>query len=160
MKRLRLLHSVTEVSIRATLALANAYLESASGAERAEARKTGLIEQAREGIDAETRARQALRERIAEQAAQAGKQVADLTAETCAQKRVNDAVSAGSLASAKAQQVMQVEQALRPLLTAQALAEGEAKETLTRIIERMREAYGRLFVGNCSGPIAFRFQAA
>jgi len=42
--------------------------------------------------------------------------------------------------------VMQVEQALRPLLTAQALAEGEAKETLTRIIERMREAYGRLFV--------------
>jgi hypothetical protein len=138
--------SVTEVSIRSTLALANAYLESASAAERAEARKTGLIDQAREGIDAEARARQALRERIAEQAAQAGKQVADLTAEASAQKRVNDAVAAGSLASAKAQQVMQVEQALRPLLTAQALAEGEAKETLTRIIERMREAYGRLFV--------------
>lgn len=138
--------NVTEVSIRSTLALANAYLESAAAAERAEARKTGLIEQAREGIDAEARARQALRERIAEQAATAARQVADLTAETSAQKRVNDAVAAGSLASAKAQQVMQVEQALRPLLTAQALAEGEAKETLTRIIERMREAYGRLFV--------------
>lgn len=41
---------------------------------------------------------------------------------------------------------MQVEQALRPLLIAQALAEGEARETLTRIIDQMREAYGRLFV--------------
>lgn len=138
--------SVTEISIRATLALANAYLESAAAAERAEARKTGLIEQAGEGIDAEARFAQALRERIAEQAATAARQVADLTAEASAQKRVNDVVAAGSLASAKAQQVMQVEKALRPLLTAQALAEGEAKETLTRIIERMREAYGRLFV--------------
>jgi hypothetical protein len=136
--------SVTEVSIRSTLALANAYLESAAAAERAEARKTGLIDQAREGIDAEARARQVLRERIAEQAAQAAKQVADLIAEATAQKRVNDSVADGALASAKASQVMQVEQALRPLLTAQALAEGDAKETLTRIIERMREAYGRL----------------
>jgi hypothetical protein len=139
-------NSATEISIRATLALASAYLESAEAAEHAEARKIGLIEQAREGIDAEARARQALRERIAEQAAQAGKQIADLTAEASAQKRVNDAVAAGTLASAKAQQAMQVEQALRPLLIAQALAEGEAKETLTRIIDRMREAYGRLFV--------------
>jgi hypothetical protein len=97
-----------------------------------------------EGIDAEARARQALRERIAEQAAHAGKQVADLTAEASAQKRVNDAVAAGSLASAKAQQVMQIEQALRPLLTAQALAEGEAKEKLGRIIDRTREAYEQL----------------
>lgn len=139
-------NSATEISIRATLALASAYLESAEAAERAEARKTGLIEQAREGIDAEARARQALRERIAEQAAQASKQVADLTAEASAQKLVNNAVAAGTLASAKAQQAMQVEQALRPLLIAQALAEGEARETLTRIIDRMREAYGRLFV--------------
>src|SRR5581483_5832759 len=39
---------------------------------------------------------------------------------------------------------MQVEQALRPLLVAQSLAEGEAKATLTRIIDALRGAYGRL----------------
>ena len=47
------------------------------------------------------------------------------------QGNVNDAVATGSLASAKAQQVMQVEQALRPLLTAQALAEGDPYKGLS-----------------------------
>jgi hypothetical protein len=39
---------------------------------------------------------------------------------------------------------MQVEQALRPLLVAQSLAEGDAKVTLTRIIDALRGAYSRL----------------
>lgn len=143
--------SATEVSIRATLGLAEAYLQGAEAAERAEARRQGLLEQAREGIDAETRARAALRERIAETAVQAAKQVADLGQQADAQKRVNDFIAAGAVASSQAQQAMQVEQALRPLLTAQALAEGDAKETLTRIIERLREAYGRLFAEEARG---------
>ncbi len=138
-------NSAAEASIRATLALADAYLQSGEAAERTEARRQALVEQAREGIDAEARARQALRERIAETAAQAAKQVGDLASQAGAQKRVNDLVASGALVSSEAQQAMQVEQALRPLLTAQALAEGDARETLTRVIERLREAYGRLF---------------
>jgi hypothetical protein len=39
---------------------------------------------------------------------------------------------------------MQVEQALRPLIIAQALAEGEARTTLARIIDHLRGAYARL----------------
>jgi hypothetical protein len=39
---------------------------------------------------------------------------------------------------------MQVEQALRPLIVAQTLAEGEAKTTLARIIDALRGAYTRL----------------
>lgn len=143
--------SATEVSIRATLSLAEAYLESGEAAERAEARRQGLVDQAREGIDAEARARQALRERIAEAAAQAAKQVADLTNQAGAQKRVNDLVASGALVSSQARESLQVEQALRPLLTAQALAQGEAKETLTRIIERLREAYTQLFAEESRG---------
>ena len=61
-----------------------------------------------------------------------------------AQGRANQAVAAGALVSSAAREAMQVEQALRPLLTAQALAEGEARETLTRVIDRLRDAYGRL----------------
>jgi hypothetical protein len=39
---------------------------------------------------------------------------------------------------------MVVEQALRPLIVAEALAEGDAKETLARIIDALRGAYARL----------------
>jgi hypothetical protein len=137
-------NSATELSIRTTLSLAEAYLQNAEAAERAEARRQGLLEQAREGIDADTRARQVLRERVAEAATQAAKQVADLAQQGDAQKRVNDMVASGALVSAQARETMQVEQALRPLLTAQAIAEGDAKETLARIIERLRQAYGQL----------------
>lgn len=138
------LTSATEVSIRATLGLAEAYLQGAEAAERAEARRLALVEAAREGIDAEARARQALRERVAEAAVQGAKQVADLGSQADAHRRVNEAVSRGAIAASQAGQAMQVEQALRPLLTAQALAEGEARDALARIIDRLREAYGRL----------------
>ena len=141
---LRSQSNVTEVTIRATLALARAYLEGATAAETAEARRQGLIDQARDGIDAEARARQALRERIAETAATAAKQVQDLGLEADARRRVNDLIASGTITSSRAQQQLQLEQALRPLITAQALAEGDARATLTQIIERLREAYGRL----------------
>jgi hypothetical protein len=39
---------------------------------------------------------------------------------------------------------MQVEQALRPLIVAQSLAEGDAKATLGRVIDALRGAYARL----------------
>jgi hypothetical protein len=138
------LTSATEVSIRATLGLAEAYLQSAESAERAEARRTALVEAAREGIEVEARARQALRERVAEAAASGAKQVADLGSQADAQRRVNEAAARGAIVSSQAQQALQVEQALRPLLTAQALAEGEARDALARVIDRLREAYGRL----------------
>jgi hypothetical protein len=39
---------------------------------------------------------------------------------------------------------MAVEQALRPLIVAEALAEGDAKETLARVVDALRGAYARL----------------
>ncbi len=136
--------SATDISIRATLSLAEAYLESTEAAARAEARRQGLVDQAREGVNAETRARQALRERIAEQAVEAARQVSELGRQTDGQRRLNEAIASGAISSQRAQQIMQVEQALRPLITAQTLAEGEAKEKLGRIIDRTREAYEQL----------------
>lgn len=142
-----------EAAIRATLALARAHLDGADAAERAEARRQGLVEQARSGIDAEVRARQALRERIAEQTADGARQAAELARQGEAQRRVNDAIASGTIVAARAQQALQVEQALRPLITAHTLAEGEAKEVLTRVLERMREAYARLFQEQARGEV-------
>ncbi|ARP98199.1 phage tail tape measure protein [Pseudorhodoplanes sinuspersici] len=135
---------VVEVNTRATLGLADAWLKGAAAAQQAEARRRALTEAVQNGVDVETRARELLREQIAEQAAQSAKSATDLTAEAAAQRRLNDAVAAGTISSEQAQRLMQVEQALRPLIIAQALAEGDAKTTLARVIDALRGAYSRL----------------
>jgi hypothetical protein len=129
---------------RASLEVANAYLQGAAAAQQAEAKRKALTEAIRNGVDVETRMRQILADEIAQTAAQSAKSVADTAAQADAQKRLNDAIAAGSLTIEQARRQMQVEQALRPLLVTQSLAEGEAKATLTRIIDALRGAYGRL----------------
>ena len=135
---------VVEVNTRATLGLADAWLKGAAAAQQAEVRRKALTEAVQNGVDVETRARELLREQIAEQAAQSAKSATDLAAEAAAQRRLNDAVAAGTISSEQAQRLMQVEQALRPLIIAQALAEGDAKGTLARVIDALRGAYARL----------------
>ena len=135
---------VVEVNTRATLGLADAWLKGAAAAQQAEVRRKALTEAVQNGVDVETRARELLREQIAEQAAQSAKSATDLTAEAAAQRKLNDAVAAGTISTEQAQRLMQVEQALRPLIIAQALAEGDAKGTLARVIDALRGAYARL----------------
>jgi hypothetical protein len=143
-------HAIAEQSLaltvntRASLDVANAYLTGAAAAQEAEAKRKALTEAIRNGVDVEMRMRQILADEIAQTAAQSAKSVADTAAQAAAQKRLNDAIAAGSLTIEQARRQMQVEQALRPLLVAQSLAEGEAKATLTRIIDALRAAYGRL----------------
>jgi hypothetical protein len=121
--------------------LADAWLKGAAAAQQAEVRRKALTEAVQNGVDVETRARELLREQIAEQAAQSAKSATDLTAEAAAQRRLNDAVAAGTISTEQAQRLMQVEQALRPLIIAQSLAEGDAKTTLARVIDALRGAY-------------------
>jgi hypothetical protein len=135
---------VVDVNTRATLGLADAWLKGAAAAQQAEVRRKALTEAVQNGVDVETRARELLREQIAEQAAQSAKSATDLTAEAAAQRRLNDAVAAGTISTEQAQRLMQVEQALRPLIIAQALAEGDAKTTLARVVDALRGAYSRL----------------
>jgi hypothetical protein len=104
-------------------------------------RHKALTEAVQNGVDVETRARELLREQIAEQAVQSAKSATDLTAEAAVQRRLNDAVAAGTISTEQAQRLMQVEQVLRPLIIAQALAEGDAKGTLARVIDALRGAY-------------------
>jgi hypothetical protein len=133
-----------DVNTRATLAVADAWLKGAAAAAEAEARRKALTEAIKNGADVELRTRELLQDQIAEQASQSAKSAADLDAQAAAQRRVNDAVAAGLLSSEQARRAIQTEQALRPLIVAEALAEGDAKETLTRVIDALRGAYGRL----------------
>jgi phage-related minor tail protein len=135
---------LAETNTKATLALADAWLKGGAAAQSAEVRRKALTEAVQNGVNVETRARELLREQIAEQAAQSAKSVYDLGAEADAQRRLNDAVLTGRLSTEQAQRQLQVEQTLRPLLVAQSLAEGDAKVTLARIIDQLRGAYARL----------------
>ena len=143
-------HAIAEQSLtltvnaRASLEVANAYLKGAAAAQEAEARQKALTEAIRNGVDVETRMRQILAEEIAQTAAQSAKSADDLGAQAAAQKRLNDAIASGAITIEQARRQMQVEQALRPLLVAQSLAEGDAKTTLTRVIDALRGAYGLL----------------
>ena len=128
----------------AALGVAEGWLKGAEAASVMEARRKALTESIRDGVDVETRAARILQESIAEEALTAAKSANDLTTQADAQKRLNDQVAAGAISSEQARNRLQVEQALRPLLTAEALAEGEAKATLTRVIEALSGAYAHL----------------
>lgn len=143
-------HAIAEQSLaltvnaRASLDVANAYLKGAAAAQEAEAKRKALTEAIRNGVDVEMRMRQILADEIAQTAAQSAKSASDLAAQADAQRRLNNAIASGTLTVEQARRQMQIEQALRPLLVAQSLAEGDAKATLTRIIDALRGAYGRL----------------
>lgn len=132
------------VNARASLDVANAYLQGAAAAQQAEAKRKALTEAIRNGVDVETRMREILRDEIAQTAAQSAKSVSDLGAQAAAQRRLNDAIASGSMTLEQARRQMQVEQSIRPLLVAQSLAEGDAKATLMRVIDALRAAYGKL----------------
>lgn len=132
------------VNTRASLDVADAYLKGADAAQLAEVRRKALTESVRNGVDVQTRMNELLRDEIAQTAVQGAKSASDVSAQADAQRRLNDAVASGALTSEQAQRQMQAEQALRPLIVALSLAEGDAKVTLTRIIDALRGAYSRL----------------
>jgi hypothetical protein len=133
--------AVLDANARSALNSANAYLQGASAGMIADAQAKALTDSIKKGSDEQLRARQMLQDAIADQARDGARQVVQLDAQADAQKTANDAVVSGSMTAAQAREQMQTELALRPLLIAQALAEGDAKTALTAIINRLRQAY-------------------
>lgn len=129
-----------EASAKGALALAEAYLKSGEAAVRAEAQREGATDAIRSGAEAEAQVRRQLNLDISEGAAQGAKAVAGMREETSARATINDGVSTGAIAVADMNRALSDEAALRPLLKLQALAQGEALTTLTKVIEAYRKA--------------------
>ena len=111
-----------------------------------EARRVRL-ELADQEISSEQLAADATRARnrvIEETIGAAQNQVQDMQAELEARIRLNSMVASGAVTTEDANRMLQEELALRPLIAAAAVAEGEAKERLNRTIEDMRSAYAGL----------------
>ncbi len=127
-----------DTNIAALSALADAYLESGSAALVAEARANAAGQAIKKQGDVEAYVAREMRKLVAERTVEGAKLVAGLSAQTSAQKAVNDAVSAGTMPASDAVQAMQNEAQLRPLIAAQAVAEGKAKDALANVIARLR----------------------
>jgi murein DD-endopeptidase MepM/ murein hydrolase activator NlpD len=129
-----------EASTSGALALAEAYLKSGAAAVLAEAQREGATDAIRSGAEAEAQVRRQLNLDVAEGAAQGAKAVAGMREETSARAAINDGVSSGAIALADMNRVLGEEAALRPLLKLQAVAQGDALTTLTKVIEAYRKA--------------------
>ncbi len=129
-----------KTNTQSNLDLAGAYLQSGDAAFAAEARRQGLNAAIKSGINLGD---DFLRQMVSDQTVAGAKALSQLTAELSARTRLNDEVASGALTYAQAGRQLQIELALRPLLIARALAEGEAKEKLTQIIDEYSDALRR-----------------
>ncbi|MET1112048.1 MAG: hypothetical protein ABWX67_11035, partial [Allosphingosinicella sp.] len=149
-----------EASAKGALALAEAYLTSGEAAVRAEAQREGATDAIRKGAEAEAQVRRQLNLDVAEGAAQGAKAVAQMRGETDARRAVNDGVSSGAIAVADMNRVLGEEAVLRPLLKLQALAQGDALATLTKVIDAYRKALADAHAEEARGEALAAIDAA
>ena len=131
-----------EVSARAALDVADAYLKSSAAGVTAEARRKALTDATRRGIDVDAQVRRQMAVNVAEGIADGAKSVAQLRDETTARQDVLEKVAAGTLSVDSMNEALADEAALRPLLKLQALAQGDALAALTKVIDAYRAALG------------------
>lgn len=127
------------VNAAGALKVAEAYGVSDAAALKAEATRKAVTAATQKGISVEEETRRQLALTIAQDAEAGAKRAAQARAEADASKAMNDRI-AGGMAPSEAQRMMKEELAMRPLLVAQAAAEGHAKEVLTDVIKRLTVA--------------------
>jgi hypothetical protein len=129
-----------QVSARAALDVADAYLKSSAAGMTAEARRKALTDATKRGIDVDAQVSRQQAIQVAEGAATGARTVAQLREETAARAAANDNVAAGKIAAAALNQTLSEEAALRPLLALRAVAQGDALTRLTAVIDAYRDA--------------------
>jgi hypothetical protein len=132
-----------EENIRLSIELANAYLQGGEAAIRAEAMRKGAVDATRRGIDVEAQIRRQLNLDIAKGVVEGAKAVSVMRDEASARERVNEQMSLNTLGWRDLDQALEREAALRPLLTLQSVAQGEALAALNRVIDAQTEAMER-----------------
>lgn len=143
-----------DLNTSSTLAVAAATLQSAEAAELATARREALNAVLDAGGDAEARTRANLAAQVAAEAEQGARAVIEIGAEADAREALNRAVADGSLTLEEANNKAALDATLRPLIIARDNAEGEAKALLTRIIDELTAAQGRLDAARANGAAA------
>ena len=132
-----------DVAAKASLSLADAYLDSGAAALKAEAYRKAATDATKKGIDIDAQAARQLNLMVAEQVANTAKTIRSSEDETAARKQVLAAVEAGTIPARDMETQLTRENALRPLLALQTIAHGAALTKLTAEIERYKQAMGQ-----------------
>ncbi|WP_200475100.1 phage tail length tape measure family protein [Azospirillum argentinense] len=128
------------INTRESLKTADAYLQSAAAGERAKAMQQARLDSLTSGIDAETRYRQILAERGAQQAASGAAEVAATRDAVAARQRIADAALVGVEAQRKAELAETIRQATLAETIVLENAQGATADALRRIIEAKTQA--------------------
>ncbi len=129
----------TDTQTTNLLKLADAYLSADANALKLEVTARAMSEGIKKRADIDAYVARQLSLEVAKRAADGAKEVSTLRDQTAVRKDLNDQVQAGLITSEEANRLMQDEAALRPLIAAQAIAEGEAKAKLGKIIAELRD---------------------
>ncbi|MFV3126125.1 phage tail length tape measure family protein [Niveispirillum sp. KHB5.9] len=132
--------AATRLATRGQVDLTNARLQGAEAAMRVEAANAAAAEAATSPIDAQARARQLLADAVARTSAEGAGAVAAAEAEAAAQERLAAAAGGTADVKARAELANKIDLATAPLRVAMALAEGDAKDQLRQVIERLTGA--------------------
>lgn len=130
-----------EVSAAAALDVADAYLKSSAAGVIAEAQRKASTDATRKGIDVDAQMRRQLNLSISDGVASATKTIAALRDETAARTVANDNVAAGTMTVEQMNQALSDETALRPLLAAATIAQGQGMTAAYDSIMRAVTAY-------------------
>jgi hypothetical protein len=132
-----------EVSAKAAIGVADAYLQSSDAGTVAEARRKAATDATRKGIDVDEQARRQLALAAAEQVMNAAKSVASMNDEATARENVVKQVQDGTVAADDMDLALQKENALRPLLAARTRLQGDALVELNKVIDATTAAIDR-----------------
>jgi len=124
----------------AALAAGDAFLTSAAAGEDAEARQKAVTDATKNGTSATEQYARQQALNVANAIRDGDKQTAQLRDETGARERVLGAVSAGTLSVAGMNNALSDEAKLRPLIVAQAQAQGVAVDAATRAVKAHTDA--------------------
>jgi hypothetical protein len=132
-----------EALIAGLYGLAAAYRESDAAAMKAEITARATEQGIKARAELESFVAREMRKAVAQRLVDAERAARDLQAQADAQLFVNNAVASGVMTSEEAARQMRVEALLRPVLAAEANAEGAAKQKLTAAIARLRGEQAR-----------------
>ena len=124
-----------KVNTAATLDLAEAYLTSSDAALKAEATRKAMTEATRKGTDVAAAVQREMDLTNAQAVLGGAKAAAASRDQADALKFVNDQVAAGIVPARDAQQALQQEAVLRPLIALRTKMQGDALDKLNRVIE-------------------------
>ena len=128
-----------KVNTEATLDLASAYLTSNSAALKAEATRKAMTDATRKGTDVAAAVQRQIDLTNAQAVLSGAKAAAASREQAAAQKAVNDQVATGLIPARDAQQTMQQEAILRPLIALRTNMQGKALEALNETIKAATE---------------------